>query len=368
MAKSLRREFAQLADTYNPAKHKIAGWYISAKLDGCKAIWDGGITRGMPTRSVPWASVTDPKTGLAKAKVKPLATGLWSRYANPIVAPDWFLNSLPACPLDGELWAGVGNFQLCRSICGGDEPDDRFDQISFAVYSSPALTSLFATGEIKNANHVCTIDEGQIEEFVKGRLQDFEGDYKFVMPAGTFDDELAFLQGAIETQSDNCFLHQQMKLPNDEDGAKAAAEAFLSKVLDGGGEGCVIRDPNAVWTPRRHKGLLKWKPYTDGDGRLVGFTSGRKTDKGSKLLGKIGALILDYEGKRLELAGLTDAEREFSTGLESEYAADNPGKDMPAQFQGKHFKVGDTISFLYRELSDIGIPKEARYFRQRGDT
>ena len=28
-------------------------------------------------------------------------------------------------------------------------------------------------------------------------------------------------------------------------------------------------------------------------------------------MGKIGALIVDYQGKRLELSGLTDAEREF---------------------------------------------------------
>ena len=44
---------------------------------------------------------------------------------------------------------------------------------------------------------------------------------------------------------------------------------------------------------------------------MVGFTSGRETTKGSRLLGKIGALIVDYQGKRLELSGLTDAEREF---------------------------------------------------------
>ena len=45
---------------------------------------------------------------------------------------------------------------------------------------------------------------------------------------------------------------------------------------------------------------------------MVGFTSGRETHKGSRLLGKIGALIVDYQGKRLELSGLTDAEREFA--------------------------------------------------------
>jgi hypothetical protein len=36
---------------------------------------------------------------------------------------------------------------------------------------------------------------------------------------------------------------------------------------------------------------------------------------------------------------------------------------MPSGFQGKQFKVGDTIEFRYRELSDDLIPKEARFLR-----
>ena len=114
-----RREFLQLAHTYDAAKHKIAGWYVSEKLDGTRAFWDGGLSRGQPTKLIPWASVIDPKTKKPKDRVKPVATGLWSRYGNPIMAPDWFLDSLPPIFLDGELWTGRGSFQLCRSICAG---------------------------------------------------------------------------------------------------------------------------------------------------------------------------------------------------------------------------------------------------------
>ena len=145
-ATSNRREFLQLAEPLVLAKRdrkgnlafKVGGKFLSEKLDGTRCFWDGGVSRDLPTDSVPWASILDPKTGKKKAKIKPLATGLWSRYGNPIMAPDWFLNGLPACPLDGELWAGRGNFQLCRSICGGDEPDPRFKQIKYAVVLVPA--------------------------------------------------------------------------------------------------------------------------------------------------------------------------------------------------------------------------------------
>ena len=109
-----RREFLQLAQTYKPGKSDIGGWFISEKLDGTRCLWDGGASRGLRTEDVPYASVIDPKTGNRKGKVKTFATGLWSRYGNPVVCPDWFLDSLPACPLDGELWAGAGG-----SSCAG---------------------------------------------------------------------------------------------------------------------------------------------------------------------------------------------------------------------------------------------------------
>ena len=63
MATSPRREFLQLADRYDPRKHDVAGWFVSEKLDGTRCFWDGGLTRGLPTEQVPWASIIDPKTG-----------------------------------------------------------------------------------------------------------------------------------------------------------------------------------------------------------------------------------------------------------------------------------------------------------------
>jgi hypothetical protein len=384
MAKSERREFLQLADHYAAAKHNVAGRYISEKLDGTRCFWDGGLTRGLPTETIPWASILDPKTGLKKSKIKPVATGLWSRYGNPIMAPDAFLNLLPCCPLDGELWAGRGNFQLCRSICGGNAPDPRFmDKIVYAVYSTPALAAVFATGEIKNANMICTLDYIQIEHWIRRRLSAlgrepvYEGvpvpkrcladDYRY-LPAGVpFSEELHFLDANLDNidPDTKCYLHPQTKLADNRADAAQQVEDTLQRVLDQGGEGVVVRDPDATWIPKRHKGLLKYKPYKDAEARVIGFTSGRETDKGSKHLGRIGALITDYDGKRLELSGLKDVEREFASGEMGVFAAANPGVDMPDWLQGRHFKKGQTVTFKYRELSDDGIPKEARYWRRR---
>jgi DNA ligase-1 len=316
----------------------------------------------MHTVDVPWASALDPKTGMPKKKIKTLATGLWSRYGNPIMAPDWFLNALPCCPLDGELWAGRGKFQLCRSICAGDVADPRFDQISYAVYSSPPLTGVFATGEIKNSNMLCDINQDDIEEFIKGRLTD---DFKFVQPGATFEQELLFLSDSIRSQDDICFLHRQVRLPTDNIIAQGALDGFLAGVLDKGGEGVVVRDGAARWTPKRHKGLLKYKPYLDSEAKVVGFVSG-KVGKQGNVLGKIGAIVVNWQGVEFEIgSGLTFEEREFATPGTTDWAIKRPETRMPDWAEGKHFKPGDTISFKYRETSDDGVPKEGRFWRKR---
>ncbi len=367
-AKLPRREFLQLADTFEAGKHGIAGFYISEKLDGTRCFWDGGLTRGIPTKDVPWASTTDPKTGAPKGKVKGTATGLWSRYGNPIIAPDWFLNTLPCCPLDGELWAGRGSFQLCRSICGGDTADSRFDKISYAVYSSPALAHIFRDGEIKNSNFVLNVSFKDMTEFLRDQVKAIPG-YASVPEGATFEQELLFLRDAIESQNDHVFLHKQTKLPLDAEQAKAAAYRCLESVLDKGGEGCVIRDPSAPWTPKRHKGLLKFKPFEDSEATVIGYVAGKEGKQGY-VLGKIGALrVRSLKLKKnveFEIgSGLTMEEREFATPAAVAYATAHPAEVMPAEFNGKNVKLGSTITFKYRELSDDGIPKEGRYWRRR---
>jgi DNA ligase-1 len=357
-----RREFLQLAKKFNPEKSKIAGWMLSEKLDGSRCFWDGGISRGMKTIDVPYSSLINPKDGTPKKKVKPIATGLWSRYGNPIMAPDWFLDELPAIPLDGELWAGRGNFQTCRSIVAGDEPDPRFKQIRYAVYSMPGVR-VWQPGEIKNSNfHRCIIEEFCTELYCRSHAR-----VSMFVSGITFKQELDILAQYLPDDPDApCYVHKQIRLPEDEEAARAALDSFMDGVMERGGEGVVIRNPKGLWTPRRVNDLLKYKPIDDDEGILVGFTCGRRTNRGSKHLGRIGALILDYKGKRLELSGLTDAEREFTTEGDRHYGNEHPGEDMPADTQGVMFKLGQRITFKYRELSDDMIPKEARYFRNRG--
>jgi len=361
-----RREFLQLAKKFTLGKDDPSGMFISEKLDGTRVFWDGGISRGMSTIEVPWANVVNPKTGELKPKIKERATGLWSRYGNPIIAPDWWLNRLPQCFLDGELFAGRGNFQTLRSIVARDVAEEEaWRDVQFAVFGCPPAEQVFAPGEIKNPNMILDINQMSIMKFIERRAEAGTMEEFVHMPARdfTFEQELKYLQSALP-QDDLVYLHRHVQLPGDRSAAESHMGRFMDEVLNEGGEGVMLRDPQAIWTPKRVKSLLKLKPFSDDQGTLIGFVSGRQTDKGSKLRGLIGAMVLDYKGKRLELSGFTDEERRFDTEEMTKFAYNNPGEEMSSHFQGKHFKVGDTIEFRYRELSDDGIPKEARYLRK----
>jgi DNA ligase-1 len=359
-----RREFLQLADKFVVGKTDPSGMYVSEKLDGTRVFWDGGISRGVMTVRVPWANTTNPKTGEMKDKIKPVATGLWSRYGNPISAPDWWLNQLPQMFLDGELFAGRGNFQTLRSIVAKDvADDDAWRMVQFAVFGAPQPGQIFQAGEIKNANFTLDMPTDAIKRFVAERDEAGVCSEILTAPGMTFDDELHLLQASLPQVDDtSVYLHPQRLLPTNRTLAEAVLDQFMDTVLDQGGEGVILRAPRSIWTPKRVKTLLKLKPFTDDCGTLTGFVSGRETDKGSKLRGLIGALILDYNGKRLELSGMTNEERRFEDPYTA-YAYMHPGEDMPNGTKAIHFKVGDSVEFRYRELSDDLIPKEGRYHR-----
>jgi len=352
-----------LSQKFDPEKHQISGWYMSEKLDGGRCFWDGGLTRELLTHKVPWAGLLNPKNGQPKKRIKPVATGLWSRYGNPIMAPDWFLNTLPCTPLDGELWAGRGNFQKVMSIIKKKVPvDSEWENIRYGIFGTPDFKSFAQDGEIKNSQQLTDV-RGVVQwldDLDIGQKEDW-----FTLTGGpTFAVELANLNEWVDNFNETTFLIHQTKLPEDNDDALAVILGRKEKVILEGGEGLFLRDPSSKWEPQRNYSGLKVKGALDDEGIIVGFTSGAETDKGSKLLGMIGALVLNYKGKRLELAGLTNDEREFSSVMASDHAAKNPGQIMPEGVEGKLFKLGDCVTFTYRELSDSGIPKDARYNRK----
>ena len=96
----------QLARVYQ-AGMDLQGYWVSEKLDGVRAYWDG--------------------------------QQLLSRGGNIIAAPDWFLRDFPAQPLDGELWMGRGRFaQVSAAVRRLQPKAQEWRQIRFMVFDLPA--------------------------------------------------------------------------------------------------------------------------------------------------------------------------------------------------------------------------------------
>ncbi len=364
------REFLQLAHKFEPAKHSVAGWFWSEKLDGQRAWWDGGCTRGIPAEMVPWANVE--KHGRFRHQV--VSTGLWSRYGQVVRAPDWWLDLMPKAPFDGELYAGRGNFQLVESTVKEHVAGDGWSQIQYLAFGMPSYTQVFQTGAINNTNFKKVISLTECLRFIEKRIGN--GHY---CPADSrmFQDTYTIMKmkwaDKVGRHEPGFNILLQEQLPFGTDAANAEVERVLNVITDLGGEGVILQKPEAVWHPSRMHSCLKVKRLQDSEATVVGYVTGRATDKGSKLLGLMGALVVDWEGKRFELSGFTDAERALGwsgsgyTDSAYAWAAANPETECPSWIHASAFPRGSQVTFRYRELTDDGIPKEARYFRKRGE-
>lgn len=89
----------------------LSGYWISEKLDGIRAYWNG-------------------KTFI-------------SRLGNEFYAPEWFVEGLPDMILDGELWAGRKKFQRATSIVRRQDRSDHWKEITFVVFDAPAIAAPF---------------------------------------------------------------------------------------------------------------------------------------------------------------------------------------------------------------------------------
>ncbi len=344
----MKREFLMLAHVY---KGEHSGmWFLSEKLDGMRAFWDGGFTRGKLVTDVPFANTE--KDGRYVSPQR--ATGLWSRYGKAIQAPDWWLDKLPTgVPLDGELYAGRGGFQALVSTVKKLTPGPEWRDIRYLVFDTPPYRVIFANGEINVPNF----------------RKKFVG-LSWPEPAGGPPrPDFQAVNGWLKDRpfwNEVAQLHEQTQLPPRP--ADLIAER-LDRVVSEGGEGLMLRAPTSFWVPQRARTLLKLKPYNDDEATVVGYVWGRETDKGSKLLGLMGALVVSWKGKRFELSGFTDDERRMKTAgtgvVESafEHGCSHPGEAVPDVFYNPRFPRGSQVTFRYRELTDDGIPKEARYWR-----
>ena len=238
----------------------LADYWVSEKLDGARALWDGQRLR--------------------------------FRSGRPVPAPAWFVAGLPPEPLDGELWIGRGRFEELSGIVRRREPrDDDWRRVRFMVFEQPG-------GE------------------------------------GSFTERIARLQ-AIVARAGVPWLAvvEQFRVAD-----RAALQARLDAVVAAGGEGLMLHRADAPYLTGRSDVLLKLKPLLDAEATVIAHLPGR-----GRLDGLMGALLVETDkGVRFQLGtGFTDAER----------------RSPPP--------VGSLVTFVYRDLTQDGVPRFASYLRRR---
>ena len=111
LAKNTAADAVLLAKTA-PSSIDPAGYLVSEKLDGVRAVWDGKVLR--------------------------------FRSGRLIAAPTWFIAKLPKEPMDGELWMGRGQFDELSGIVRKAKPvDAEWQKVNYMVFELPAGSGRF---------------------------------------------------------------------------------------------------------------------------------------------------------------------------------------------------------------------------------
>ncbi len=206
----------------------LTDWWMSEKLDGVRAYWDG--------------------------------TRFLSRLGNEFHAPDWFVEGLPATPLDGELWLGRKAFQRTVSIVRRQDKSDHWRDVRYVVFDAPALQAPFEE-RLKS-----------VDECVRGIGSDF-----------LLAHEHARCRGVDHLREE------------------------LARVESLGGEGLMLRQPGSRYEVGRSTSLLKVKTFHDAEAVVVDHVAGKGRHKG-----RLGALVVRIpDGTEFSVGtGFSDKQRE----------------------------------------------------------
>lgn len=359
MRRSDKRDFLMLAHSYREQKDKrsIGGWYLSEKLDGQLVFYDGGITRGMLCSDVLFANTV-------KDKKEVYATGLWTRGGKPVQAPGWFLDQLPPRFLAGELYAGRGNFQITESAVRKHQPvDHEWKSIKLHAFDTPSVEAFCQPGRIHVRSWRVTWG-AELLSFVQKRISKIGG----IIPP--FYDFEAFVNKGMELENDIIKVVQQTALPFSDKLAANVIENTFNELVASGAEGVILRHPGSRWEPTRSNDYLKYKEEDDAEGEVVGYRTGKITNDGSRNLGRMGSLIVKWNGLTFDINGFTDQERELEGrnlgGVNAPaWAEQFPNEECPGWIINSTFPIGSLVTFKYNGLTDDGIPRSANYLRKR---
>jgi len=212
---------------------------------------------------------------------------LLSRGGKVIHAPKWFLEDYPPFAIDGELWSKHKDFENISSIVRDQVPSKEWQEIKHYIFEVPDA-------------------EGGLFERLE-KVRPYKSEYIKIIP--------------------------QIVIKNE-----AAMPEFLKYVESKGGEGVVVRDPNAPYINKRTSKALKVKSFLDAECEVVGHKKGK--GKYSNVLGSLKCKLPN--GILFSIgSGFSNDERKYPPHL------------------------GSIITFKYQELTKYGKPRFPVFLRVR---
>ena len=212
---------------------------------------------------------------------------LISRGGNIIHAPKWFIKNYPPFEIDGELWTKRGDFENISSIVRDKIPSAEWKSIGHYIF------------EVPNA-------KGGLPERLE-KLKPYE--------------------------SKTIKIIKQIPIKD-----KMHLKEFLEEIEQKGGEGLVVRDPNAPYINKRTSKALKVKTFQDAECKVLGYTKGK-----GKYVNVIGAIKCQLDN---------GIQFKIGTGLSDKARANPP-------------KVGERITFKYQKFTKYGKPRFPVFLRVR---
>lgn len=119
----------------------VSGWFMSEKLDGVRAYWDG--------------------------------EKLISRNGKVFAVPEFFIKDFPTTKLDGELWSKRGDFSNISSIVNKKKPHMGWEKLTYNVFEVPEAEGNLTTrlANVAPSKYIKVIQQVKVEN--KNHLNEY---------------------------------------------------------------------------------------------------------------------------------------------------------------------------------------------------
>lgn len=232
---------------------------------------------------------------------------LLSRQGKKLNAPLSFTKNFPKFALDGELYAKELKFEEIQASVMDKLPDEKaWSRLKFHVFDVPE-----ASGGLPRRLEV-------LAKFLKNE------------------------------PNDNLIIIKQIKMRDNAQFLK-----FAENIIANGGEGAVVREPNAPYERKRSKNALKFKKFKDAECEVISINKG-----GGKYANLAGSLTCKA------LGGKDDKEK---AGEPKEGTIFKIGSGLSDKNRQDPPKIGSMITYKFQNLSSYGKPRFPIFLRVRED-